>query len=68
MRVAQLDDSKNSGKKGITMAIKTNYKFEKMERDRLKAEKKKRRMEEKRMNQSKDKNCFEAERAQEKEE
>jgi uncharacterized membrane protein YsdA (DUF1294 family) len=40
------------------MAIKTNYKFEKMERDRLKAEKKKRRMEEKRMNQSKDKNCF----------
>ena len=31
------------------MAIKTNYKFEKMERDRLKAEKKKRRMEEKRI-------------------
>ena len=50
------------------MAIKTNYKFEKMELDRLKAEKKKRRMEEKRMNQSKDKNCFEAEQAQEKEE
>ncbi len=68
MRVIQLDDSQNSGKKGITMAIKTNYKFEKMERDRLKAEKKKRRMEEKRMNQSKDKNCFDAEREQEKEE
>ena len=50
------------------MAIKTNYKFEKMERDRLKAEKKKRRMEEKRMNQSKDKNCFDAEPEQEKEE
>ena len=50
------------------MAIKTNYKFEKMERDRRKAEKKKRRMEEKRRNQSKNKNCFEAERAQEKEE
>ena len=68
MRVIQLDDSQNSGKKGITMAIKTNYKFEKMERDRLKAEKKKRRMEEKRMNQSKGKNCFDAEREQEKEE
>ncbi len=68
MRVIQLDDSQNSGKKGITMAIKTNYKFEKMERDRLKAEKKKRRMEEKRMNQSKDKNCFDAEPEQEKEE
>ena len=42
------------------MAIKTNYKFEKMERDRLKAEKKKRRMEEKRMNQSKKKKSNQA--------
>ena len=41
------------------MAIKTNYKFEKMERDRLKAEKKKRRMEEKRMNQSNNENGLE---------
>ena len=38
------------------MAIKTNYKFEKMERDRLKAEKKKRRIEEKRLNQPKHNN------------
>lgn len=50
------------------MAIKTNYKFEKMERDRLKAERKKRRIEEKRMNQSKDKNSFDAETVEEKEE
>ena len=35
------------------MAIKTNYKFEKMERDRLKAAKKQRRIEEKRLNQAK---------------
>ena len=37
------------------MAIKTNYKFEKIESDRLKAEKKKRRIEEKRLNQPKHK-------------
>ena len=41
------------------MAIKTNYKFEKMERDRLKAEKKKKRLEEKRMNQSNNENGLE---------
>jgi len=40
------------------MAIKTNYKFEKMERDRLKAEKKKKRLEEKRMNQFNPKTNF----------
>jgi|TARA_B100001093_G_C26444800_1_gene849706 hypothetical protein len=36
------------------VALKTNYKFEKMERDRLKAAKKQRRIEEKRLNQAKD--------------
>ncbi|MDG1275485.1 MAG: hypothetical protein P8P46_13465 [Alphaproteobacteria bacterium] len=41
------------------MAIKTNYKFEKMERDRLKAEKKKKRLEEKRMNQPNNENGLE---------
>jgi len=41
------------------MAIKTNYKFEKMERDRLKSEKKKKRLEEKRMNQSNNENGLE---------
>jgi len=41
------------------MAIKTNYKFEKMERDRLKAEKKKKRLEEKRINQSNNENGLE---------
>lgn len=41
------------------MAIKTNYKFEKMERDRVKAEKKKKRLEEKRLNQPNHENGLE---------
>ena len=41
------------------MAIKTNYKFEKMERDRVKAEKKKKRLEEKKLNQPNQENGLE---------
>jgi hypothetical protein len=41
------------------MAIKTNYKFEKMERDRVKAEKKKKRLEEKKLNQANQENGLE---------
>ena len=39
-------------KESKNMAIKTSYKFERMERDRLKAEKKKQRLEAKKNSQS----------------